>query len=347
MSIEKNIEYAAIGFSALGAAVALATQQVVYLATPFTISLAISLSNRQREITRCNTRIANLEQSHSAHSQVTFREIQSIKNMDLGKSDVSSLIFDAGLNSESVVEDSIHIPDIYDRIDDLDSSLITLRDFSMRLDDKFANSIALDKDIDEIIQEKVNKSIQEQFTVIKQILPQKYSYNLISGRYGSREVFIDALKQAEKSLFLICPWITKYAIDSEVERLIEAALQRGVCINIGWGHLKDVEGKRSQLSKENLLSSSRWSYNAVPILYSLKNRYPDLLNIKILGTHEKFLVCDRKFAMIGSHNFMTSGASSSERELGVKTDNVEVINDLIELFNKVEIRGEQLALNLN
>jgi phosphatidylserine/phosphatidylglycerophosphate/cardiolipin synthase-like enzyme len=347
MGIEKNIEYAAIGFSALGAAVALATQQLVYLATPFTISLAISLSNRQREIARCNTRIANLEQSHSAHSQVTLREIQSIKNMDLGKSDVSSLILDTRLNSESVEEDSIHIPDIYNRIDDLDSSLLTLRDLSMRLDNKFADSFTLNENIDEIIQQKVDKSIQEQFEIIRQILPQKYSYNLIQGRHGSREVFIDALKQSEKSVFLICPWITKYAIDSEVERLLEAALQRGVYINIGWGHLKDVKDKRSQLSKENLLSSSQWSYNAVPMLYELNNRYPDLLNIKILGTHEKFLVCDRKFAMVGSHDFMTSGTISSERELGIKTDDVEVINDLIELFNKIEIKGEQLALNLN
>jgi phosphatidylserine/phosphatidylglycerophosphate/cardiolipin synthase-like enzyme len=347
MSIEKNIEYAAIGFSALGAAVALATQQVVYLATPFTISLAISLSNRQREIARCNTRIANLEQSYSAHSQVTLREIQAIKNMDLGKSDVSSLILDNRLNSELVEEDSIHIPDIYNRIDDLDSSLLTLRDLSMRLDNKFADSVTLNENIDKIIQQKVDKSIQEQFEIIKQILPQKYSYNLIHGRQGSREVFIDALRQAEKSLFLICPWITKYAIDPEVERLLEAALQRGIYINIGWGHLKDVKDKRSQLSKENLLNSSQWSYNAVPILYRLNDRYPDLLNIKIMGTHEKFLVCDQKFAMVGSHNFMTSGAISSERELGIKTDNVEVINDLIDLFNKFEIRGEQLALDLN
>lgn len=349
MSIGKNFEYAAIGFSALGTVVALATQQLIYLATPLTLSLAISLSNRQREIAKCNMRIASLEQSHSTNSQATLQEIKAIKSMNLDKSDVLSLITGTDLMSKPVIEDSSHIPNIYDRIDNLDSSLLTLHDFSMKLDEKVSISAAMDEDVDKIIQQKVDKSIQEQFEIIKLILPQKYFYKLIHGRDGSREVFIDALKQAEKSLFLICPWITKYAIDSEVEQLIESALQRGVCINVGWGHLKDVENRRSQLSKEKLLrsSNSKWMYNAVHMLYDLKNKYPDLLNIKVLGTHEKFLVCDQKFAMLGSHNFMTSGISSSEREIGIKTNNVEVIYDLVELFDKVEVKSGQLALNLN
>jgi phosphatidylserine/phosphatidylglycerophosphate/cardiolipin synthase-like enzyme len=62
------------------------------------------------------------------------------------------------------------------------------------------------------------------------------------------------------------------------------------------------------------------------------------LNLKVLGTHEKFLVCDRRFAMIGSHNFMSSGASSSEREVGIKTDSPETIDKLIELFDRVGLQ---------
>jgi hypothetical protein len=75
-----------------------------------------------------------------------------------------------------------------------------------------------------------------------------------------------------------------------------------VSIDIGWGHLKDVNNDRSRLSKEELLKSSNWAYNAMPWIDKLQDEYGDLLNLKVLGTHEKFLVCDREFAMLGSHN---------------------------------------------
>ena len=92
------------------------------------------------------------------------------------------------------------------------------------------------------------------------------------------------------------------------------------------------------MSKERLLNSpkaKRWGgYNAVNEVYALQAEYPNLLTLKVLGTHEKFLVCDRKFAMLGSHNYLTSNTSSSERELGIKTDSPELIDKLIELFDR-------------
>jgi phosphatidylserine/phosphatidylglycerophosphate/cardiolipin synthase-like enzyme len=60
------------------------------------------------------------------------------------------------------------------------------------------------------------------------------------------------------------------------------------------------------------------------------------LKLKILGTHEKFLVCDRQFAMLGSHNYLTSDTKSSEREIGLKTDSPELIDKLIEIFDRAE-----------
>jgi phosphatidylserine/phosphatidylglycerophosphate/cardiolipin synthase-like enzyme len=137
-------------------------------------------------------------------------------------------------------------------------------------------------------------------------------------------------------LILVCPWLTEYAIDLEVQSRIKAALDRGVSIEIGWGHLKDVNNDRSKLSKEKLLKSSNWSYKAVPDLYELQPKYPHLLKLKILGTHEKFLVCDRQFAMLGSHNYMTSDTKSSEREVGLKTDSPELIDKLITVFDRAE-----------
>jgi phosphatidylserine/phosphatidylglycerophosphate/cardiolipin synthase-like enzyme len=56
------------------------------------------------------------------------------------------------------------------------------------------------------------------------------------------------------------------------------------------------------------------------------------MNLKLLGTHEKFLVCDRTFAMIGSHNFLTSNCHSTEREIGLKTNDKNIIENLIRRF---------------
>jgi phosphatidylserine/phosphatidylglycerophosphate/cardiolipin synthase-like enzyme len=100
----------------------------------------------------------------------------------------------------------------------------------------------------------------------------------------------------------------------------------------------DVNNERVNLSKDKILKLSKRKslYNAIPWIYQLQTEYPDLLNLKVLGTHEKFLVCDRQFVMLGSHNYLTSNTSSSEREVGIKTDSPELIDKLIKLFDSIE-----------
>lgn len=175
--------------------------------------------------------------------------------------------------------------------------------------------------------------------MINKVFPNDYSYDLVQGRGESRQIFLEAIRTAESSLILVCPWLA-YGIDNEVKELIKNALDKKVSIDIGWGHLGDVDNQRNLLSEENLLNSKKaqaWGgYNAFNWLSKLQSAYPTLLTLRILGTHEKFLVCDRTFAMIGSHNFMSSAATKSERELGLKTDNPEIINKLIKLFDQTK-----------
>jgi phosphatidylserine/phosphatidylglycerophosphate/cardiolipin synthase-like enzyme len=51
-------------------------------------------------------------------------------------------------------------------------------------------------------------------------------------------------------------------------------------------------------------------------------------------THEKFLVCDQKFAMLTSHNFFTSDERKGEREIGLKIYHPHIIRDLIDHFER-------------
>ncbi|MBD0314746.1 MAG: hypothetical protein ICV86_18455, partial [Microcoleus sp. T3-bin5] len=66
-------------------------------------------------------------------------------------------------------------------------------------------------------------------------------------------------------------------------------------------------------------------------------KYSDRFKLKLLGTHEKFLVSDNRFAMLGSHNFLTSGVSKREREIGLRTNDSRIIEGLIERFDSAPI----------
>jgi PLD-like domain len=221
-------------------------------------------------------------------------------------------------------------PDLLDRINDLDTSLGDLHDYNLKLTNRIDNYTEYE------ILEILDRVVADRFESFKQILPKDRAYELICGRKQSRTIFLQALKHAQARLILVCPWLTEFAVNRDVRNLMKAALDRGVSIEIGWGHLKDADNDRSQLSKEKLLASSDWAYSAVPWLYELQVQYPDLLKLKILGTHEKFLVCDRQFAMLGSHNYLTSDTKSSEREIGLKMDSPELIDKLIEIFDRAE-----------
>jgi PLD-like domain len=330
MNIEKNIEHISIGLSALGTIMAVATQQLAYAAMPITLSLALNLSNRQKEIAKANLRITKLEQLSLSNASSTLEEFRAIKS--------------------SSAENLRSLSDMDNRINDLDASLAYLHDSSLGFGNQITeiiDTVVSDKDIGQLIWKAVDDSTREQFNILRQMLPESYSYDLVYGRSESRQIFIEALEKSQESLFLVCPWLMDHAIDPLVKELIKSALQRGVCVNVGWGHLKDVANDRSRLSKDKLLKSNELFYNAVPWLYDLQDEYPHLVKIKILGTHEKFLVCDKKFAMLGSHNFMTSHTSSTEREVGIKTNSFEIINSLIEQFSKFETRDKQFAGNLN
>jgi hypothetical protein len=308
----------------------------------------IEIANIQRSLSEIENSVSEM----SATATITKHEYI----LDLAKLELAGNTIYVSIEQ---IESKIHLLtdnfstiDIYDRLADLDTSLSDLHDYNLSLNNKIerydryeipeiVDAVISDKKIDNLIQQQVDRSNLVQFEIVKQLLPKQHSYDLVSGRNESRQIFLEALAQSQQRLILVCPWLTDYAIDNDVRNLLIAALSRGVSIDIGWGHLSDVKNNIVPLSKQTLLNSKakKWGgYSAVNWVYELQDEYKNLLTLKILGTHEKFLVCDRKFAMLGSHNYMTSGNSSNERELGVKTDSPETIDKLIELFDRVGLQ---------
>jgi hypothetical protein len=82
VNINKNIngiEYAALGLSALGTVAAVVTQQIAYIATPLTLSLSLSLINRQKELARATKRLTNLEQQFASEIESIVKQSQTIQ----------------------------------------------------------------------------------------------------------------------------------------------------------------------------------------------------------------------------------------------------------------------------
>ena len=146
---------------------------------------------------------------------------------------------------------------------------------------------------------------------------------LVFNRPHSRKVLSDALENVQERLILVCPWLTSWATAVVIEKC-EELIKRGVRIDIGWGKLEDLA--RDQID-------TFW-YGALPRLRDLQNKHPGYLNLKELGTHEKFLVCDNNFAMLGSHNFLTSKESSPEFEVGILIKDTNTIQKLINRFDE-------------
>jgi uncharacterized protein YjbI with pentapeptide repeats len=159
-------------------------------------------------------------------------------------------------------------------------------------------------------------------------------YQLVFDRAGSRAVLLEALEQAQERLIIVCPWLNRNSIDNELIQKFRDCLNRNCRIFIGWGHLSD----RTRIG-------IGWRYNALPDLRQLERDYPGFFSLKLLGTHEKFLVCDSTFAMLGSHNMLTSSVQSTEREVGIRTTDPYIIQGLIDRFDAAPVVDTQITID--
>ena len=193
--------------------------------------------------------------------------------------------------------------------------------------------------IQKIINQPINNLVNR--SDLENIIDERFKYKLIYDRTESREKLRKALEDAKERIIMVCPWITDFGISDSVKIDITKALENNVVIDIGWGHRKDIEDLKrdgyicnpSDISETLQNHSNRPSlYNAVSQLTDLQKNYPNL-NLKLLGTHEKFLVCDRSWALITSHNFLTSNDCSSEREIGLWTNDESIISQLIHRYD--------------
>ncbi|MCY7366782.1 MAG: phospholipase D-like domain-containing protein [Chamaesiphon sp.] len=321
MKIEKiasSIEYALIGLSFLGTITAMATQQIAYVSAPLALSVSLSLLNRKRALSNANQQITRLEQLITSDARSTIDQIEIFQQ---------SL---ATVSLTSTTADNQRITDICSRIDNLDYSIGDLKDNNFILTSRLEDYQQYN-----LLTQTALSSALNNNNLVREVVDHspKYEYELVLGREQSRQALLEALGSVENRLILVCPWLCHHGFDLEIQNQFEKLLSKGVTIKIGYGKLSDIEkGKLTGLF-----------YNTLKQATSLANKYPNF-KLKLIGTHEKYLVCDRSFAMLGSHNFLTSGVGE-EREIGIRTTDPALIERLIERYEQALDRELSYALN--
>lgn len=339
----------------MGTVAAITTQQIVYAAAPLTVALSISFLNRQQASIQTNKRIASLEQQIASdrksladlQQEITTIESQDdssdigssyawlkheydskIEALDSTKVDVYASIDDLYLQIKYLTENSDE-SNLDIRLEELNDSVKTLQDRYLDLEKNIVSSYDY---FTEQIPLSLEKSTQLLAQTVDLYFP-KYNYELVLGRAQSRQNLLTALDSTADRLILVCPWLCHHGFDREVREKLEKLLNNRAIVEIGYGKLSDIEyGKMKGKF-----------YDSLDYVTSLSLQYPNL-RLKLIGTHEKYLVCDRTFATLGSHNFLTSGAGE-EREIGIKTTDLNLINRLISVYERAPDLQESYILN--
>jgi tetratricopeptide (TPR) repeat protein len=154
---------------------------------------------------------------------------------------------------------------------------------------------------------------------------------------NGRCVLEEALENSQERVIIVSPYPTPDTIDDALIQKFSEVLDRGVRIDIGWGHLADASRIRVPrcLYQPRLDSGIERGFlqSLLRQLAHLKKRHPQQFRFKILGTHENFVVCDRSFAGLGVHPMPIASHVFPQNLAGLKTDELEVIHSLITRFD--------------
>ena len=188
------------------------------------------------------------------------------------------------------------------------------------------------------VPDQVAAAIQDWAKTINQQLEKlpNYRYELVTDRFGGREVLHQALTQTTQELIIVSPWLSQQVIDRPFLQALRQLLAQGVRVSIGWGDAQDIKTQELRRNKRNQWREGpgrfSWKYNALGDLEQLEQEFPDHLLLKIIGTHEHYLVSDDQFALVGSHALL--GGSGTSREVSLKTNDPHLIQDLRKRFQR-------------
>lgn len=150
---------------------------------------------------------------------------------------------------------------------------------------------------------------------------------VVTSHQEHRDLLRLALKEADMRVCILCGWATSYVVDQEFKSLLWAALERGVNISIGYGYTAAGEPrprKKTEVEADAIFTTLlRETEAKKPVGTLLTRRFPN---------HQKLLICDDKFAVCGSFNWLSNAGRSPNQERSWIVTNKEFIQQEWELI---------------
>lgn len=129
-----------------------------------------------------------------------------------------------------------------------------------------------------------------------------------------RPLLLNAIDQSQSELTLVSAWITPEAFDNELCDKLRQAMERGVKVRIAWGFGTTPawrgrpEVERNRKKGETALKG---------LTRNLPSNLRGQLNVKRTETHEKFIICDNRFRVTSSFNWLSY---RGERDRGYRRE---------------------------
>ena len=133
-----------------------------------------------------------------------------------------------------------------------------------------------------------------------------------------REALREAILDARRELIIISPWLRTAAVDWELIRWLRTALdrRRALQVAIGYGIGGDDARRHDWTARDQ--------QSALRRLHQVGSRSRGRLRVVEIGnTHEKVVVCDDRYAIISSFNWLSFNPRPGKgirRETGVRVD---------------------------
>lgn len=173
----------------------------------------------------------------------------------------------------------------------------------------------------DLLIETKNKVIKEERQKLKQELEQIQTKSKISEiihTYQHRDYLFKALREAKNRVMIVSPWITGYAVDKSFLEELEETLNRKIQVDIYYG-----------IKSSNQQNNPR----SIQKLEELSECHKHFQFKKVKNTHRKILVCDSRFGIVTSFNFLSFRADPNltyRDELGVIIRDKSTIEDLFQ-----------------
>ncbi len=148
--------------------------------------------------------------------------------------------------------------------------------------------------------------------------------------YEHRKYLSRALSEAKKRVLIVSPWIRYEVVDDELVTRFRKLLEGGIELWIGYGITKQG-GYRSKKKGDGDRDAERK-------LLRLGDDYPDLFHMTRLGdTHAKVLVCDSRFSIITSFNWLSFRGDEQlefRDERGYYVGLTEKVNEVFDSYSQ-------------